>query len=222
MNLWTELHITTLDHHDPVGGIIPVDELKQLQQAHDIIESARQRAVEFLQQARRQRQDQRQRFRRRLAQQRRGWQKKYLQRFAQAKEEGRQAALVWLIEQQCWERQVYQRLTQNIGELLSRRLREISPRFPWETLLYEHLVPLCDELHEQAPLILKVAPVLYDRLPAEVVALPLQIEQDASLLPGDALLESPVLRIELKLPGQIEHLCEMLKTLRWEQLHESD
>ena len=222
MNLWSELHIITFENNAPGGEIIPVDELKKLQHAQEIIESARMRAAEFLQQARRQRQEQRQRFRRRLAQRRRGWQKQYRRRFAQAKEEGTQAAMVWLVDQQCWERHVYQRLTQNIAGLLAKRLQEISQSLPWETLLFENLAPLCVELQEQTSLILKVAPALYESLPAEVAVLPLQVEQDASMLPGDARLESPVLRIELKLPGQIEQLCEVLKTLRWEQLHEPD
>lgn len=222
MNLWSELNIVIFEQDCQNWSIIPGNELIKLQQAQEIIQSARQRAAQFLLQARRQRLEHRQRFRRGLAQRRRRWQKQYRQRFAQAKEEGTQAALVWLVEQQSWERQVYQRLTQNIAGLLSQRLQEISQRLPWETLLFEHVSPLCNELKGQTSLTLKVAPTLYDNLPAEIASLPLLVEQDHALLPGDARLESPVVCVELKLPGQIAQLCEALETLRWEQLHESN
>jgi len=222
VNIPAALNMVTLEQNGAAQTLIPAAEMARLQQAQDIIQSARQRAIAYLQTARIQRRQQRKRSQRRLAQQQRGWRRHYDRQFALAKEKGTQAALQWLVDQQQWERLVYQRLTHEIASQLSQRLREISQHLPWEKLLFEQLGPLYKELQTQPSLTLKVAPALYERLPTEVKALPLVIEQQENLPPGDAVLENQLVRVELKLPGQLEQLCDALATLRWEQLYEPD
>lgn len=222
MNLCAELNIVTLKQNKIFGAVISASDMRELHLAEDIIQAARHRAAELLVRAREHRREQRKRFRRRMAQQRRRWHKQNYQSYQAAKEGGAKAALEWLVEQQHWEQHVYRRMTQDIAGLLAQRLREIGQNFPWETLLFEHLSPLCDELRGQSSLTLRVAPAFYPQLPAEIMSLPLAVETDETLPVGEAMLESPVVRVALKLPAQIAQISEALSALRWEQLDESD
>lgn len=220
MNISAALNLISLEQSVASRPVIPAHEIDRLLQAQNIIEVARQRAAEYLQSARQQRGEARARFQRRMAQQRRGWRRHYRKIFAQAKMDGTEAALNWLVDQQRWEHLVYQRLTKQIAGLLSERLQVISRDLPWEGLLFEQLGPLCNELQNAHPLTLKISPALSRCLSQDVLALPLTVEQDESLAFGDALLETQLVRVELKLPGQINLLCEALEKLSWEALRE--
>ena len=216
----TTLNIIRLGGRWSSATVVPRAEMAKLAQAEEIIQDARRRAARYLQQARARNHAQRARLRRRLAQAQRMHQKHCARQLQQAKEQGTNAALGWLIEQQHWEHQVYQRLTHQIAHGLAARLSAISQRIPWEQMLSEQLASLCQEFHDTHPLTLKVAPALFERLPEEILRLPLTVVRDGALLAGDACLESPMVRIELKLPGQIAQLCQALSSLEWTQLYE--
>ncbi|HEY3591048.1 MAG TPA: hypothetical protein VGL07_13405 [Buttiauxella sp.] len=222
MNLYHALNIVSLDQCGAWQSVISANDMTKIHQAQDIILAARQRAYEHLQAARAHRLVQRTRFRRRLARQRHAWRRHYQRLFVRAKEDGAQAALHWLVDQHRWEQEACQRLTGEIARLMAARLREISQCFPWEELLFDQVGPLCQELQNQSGLKLKVATALYERLPPEVTSLPLDIECAENLPVGDAQLESKTVRVEIKLSGQIEQICNALTTLRWEQLYEPD
>lgn len=222
MNILNELCMVTLEQNGGAWAIIPAQEMAQLQQAQYIINTARQRAAACLQRARMQRSEERKRFRRRLAQQKKALKRQYSQHFDRAKEEGTHAALHWLVDQHQWEHGVYQKLTAEIVTLLSLRLKKISEKLPWEQLLFEQIAPVCHELQNQNALTLKVAPSLFDSLPADVLDLPVTIEKNENLLYGEAILESSLVRVKFNLASQIEQLGNLLATLRWEQLNEPD
>lgn len=216
------IKILSIDQPWSGGCLIPAEEMAKLQQADDIIQTARDRAAVYLRSARKRRREKRAHFLKRLAQLERARRRRYEERFRQAKEEGVEAALGWVVDQQLWEQKVYKRLLRQVCEQLSDRLRTISSTFPWEQLLAEQLAPLCQEFRSSAPLTLKVASTMFNVLPEEVLVMPVNVERDETLAYGHALLETPLVRIELRLPAQIDQLCEALSRLQQEALNEPD
>ncbi|CAI1009447.1 FliH/SctL family protein [Serratia quinivorans] len=213
-----------IEWDQPLGAsnLISADELARLQQVEDIIQSARGRAAHYLRLAREQRREMRRRTRRQQAQFHHSARRRRRQHFHQAEQAGTQAALVWLVDQQQWQFQVYQRLMTGITRQLAQRLHQLVADLPWQQLLATQVKQLMDEYPHNHRLNLQVSPLMYDDLRAQLNHLPLTLVADVALAPGQAVLSSDLVQVRLNLPQQLALLCDKVAESGWETLHEPD
>ncbi|MCT4700521.1 hypothetical protein MUA02_01185 [Enterobacteriaceae bacterium H20N1] len=222
MNLPFSVPVIFVDSEWRGCTVIPAAELSRILEAEDIIHRGRCLAAEYLQTARRQRQRWRAKNRRHLLQRQRAQRRHYAKCFQQAREKGAAAAIGWMVEQHGWQQQVYRHLTQQIVQQLALRLMQMSASFPWEQLLEAEVMDLYREFQHEPALTLRVSPRMRENLPETLKTLPVSIESSPDLSEGSALLENHLMRIELKLPHQLEMVCNALNALTWEQLNEPD
>ncbi|MBD9646322.1 hypothetical protein IB231_22125 [Pantoea sp. PNT02] len=201
----------------PLTGelILPAARLDALLSLDAQQKTAQQRALAHLQQAREQRHLRRARDRRYLAHRLRRQQQCAQKLYQRATAQGRKAALQWLIDEHQWERQVTQRLMQQLTDQLATHLKQQLPGLAWELILHQQLPVLLEKMASDQPLTLRLPGALLARagdllsaFPVALAALPADVE-------GEAWLENDTTRITVPLENQLKGLMQQLAALTW-------
>lgn len=174
---------------------------------------AKERIHAYLHQARRTRHQNRARDRRLLAQRQRSHMRRERRRFEEAEEQGRRAAVQWLVSEQVWEKQVMCRLMASVGRGLADHLQALLPGLDWSDMLAQQLPALIEGMQQDMGLVLRVPDESLSRVTEKLAPLPVRVVPLGQNTADVAVLENDLMRVEIPLSRQFDDILKQLRQL---------